>query len=271
MRSSPFKSVCASALKVNLKNIYRTSKMEVKDCQLKEQIEAVHKEHPAYGHKRIAIHLKMNRKRIRRVMIKYGIKPPRRRTKKHYCTKSTDHHNYVNLIKDIKVIDIPNYVWCSDISYFKFKGEFWYLASIEDIATRQVIGAMVGKHHNSELILETIKQALASGKCPYIFHSDQGTEFMASICTEYLERLGVKISVSAKGSPWENGFKESFYGRFKEEFGDINRFETIGELIEEIYQQIYYYNHKRIHTALMMPPAEYASKVAEKSHHKRGT
>ena len=48
----------------------------------------------------------------------------------------------------------------------------------------------------------------------------------------------MKVSVSAKASPWQNGYKESFFGHFKDEFGDINRFDTPGALIEEIYGQI---------------------------------
>ena len=75
-----------------------------------------------------------------------------------------------------------------------------------------------------------------------------------------MEGLGVTISVSDKASPWQNGYQESFFGRFKEEFGDINRFETIGELLEAVYQYIHYYNTKRIHTSLKMAPAMFAEK-----------
>ena len=79
---------------------------------------------------------------------------------------------------------------------------------------------------------------------------------MAKIVTDYLELRGVKISVSAKASPWQNGYKESFFGHFKDEFGDINRFETSGALIEEIYGQIHYYNFDRIHRSLKMSPVK---------------
>jgi transposase InsO family protein len=205
-------------------------------------------------------------------MRRYGIKPPRRKVKKHWCTRATENHRYKNLIKDrSKDIKIPHDVWSSDVSYIKYRGRFWYLATIEDIGTRQIMGVEIGKQHNSQLVLKTIKQALSKGKKPTIFHSDQGTEFMARLCTGYLEDQGIQISVSGKGSPWENGYKESFYGRFKDEFGDVNRFETVGELIEEIYTKIQYYNTKRIHTRLKMPPAIFAKKVAEFGLPKWGT
>ena len=70
--------------------------------------------------------------------------------------------------------------------------------------------------------------------------------------------LGVQISMSKKGSPWENGYQESFYNNFKTDLGlEFERFETIGELVEAIHQVIFYYNNQRIHTSLRMPPAKF--------------
>ncbi len=66
--------------------------------------------------------------------------------------------------------------------------------------------------------------------------------------------------MSAKGAPWQNGYKKSFYSHFKDETGDLDRFETLGELVEFIYQHIYYYNHHRIHSALKMPPSEFRTR-----------
>lgn len=256
------KSVRADALGINRKNIYRASKQALKDEALKEAINKVHIKHPAYGHKRLALELKLNKKRVLRVMKIFGIKPPRRKSH-YYTTRSTSHHSYTNLITDF-VPTKSHDLWCSDLSYIKFQGKFWYLATIEDIFTRKVVAAQMGKHHNSELVLETIKQAVLNVKqVPNIFHSDQGTEFMAKVCTDYLESLEVKVSASDKASPWQNGYQESFFGKFKDEIGDLNRFETVGELIEAVYQQIHYYNYDRIHTALKMPPAVYAELVRE--------
>jgi putative transposase len=228
------KTIRAEALGVRRKNIYRQGKQEQKDLRLKTAIEEVHTKHPAYGHKRVALELKINHKTVGRVMKRYGIKPPRRKIH-HFCTKSTSHHTYTNLIKELR----PNRLhelWCSDVSFLKYHGVFWYLITIVDVASRQIVAAEVGKKHDSVLTLRVIQQAITTTKqTPEIFHSDQGTEFMAKSCTEYLERVGVKISASDKASPWQNGYQESFFGRFKDEIGDINRFETVGELIEEIY------------------------------------
>ncbi len=270
-RASTSRLAITQALGISLKHLNRRSKLEIKDKQLKEQIEAAHKLHPAYGHRRLAWHLGINKKRILRVMHKFGIKPPRRKIRHHYCTKSVSYCPFTNLIKNI-IPTAANQIWVSDASYFWFAGRFWYLATIEDIFTRQIIGFAFGRHHDSRLVLSALKMAiLITGTVPLFFHSDQGAEFMAEAVVNFLQSKGVKISVSDKASPWQNGYKESFFGRFKDEFGDFNRFNSVAELMEEIYSQIKYYNQDRIHTALKMPPAVYAVKVSENHLPKRGT
>lgn len=248
----------AEAVGISRKNIYRHPVKPEKDKKLVDLINLAHLDHPAYGQYKMALHLGVNHKRTERVMKTYGIKAPRRK-KKYFCTVSTYNHNYTNLICEISREQFaPHLIWACDVSYFKFQGQFWYLATIEDLATRQILSSRVGKHHDADLILSVIKQSiLTTGHTPVYFHSDQGREFMARKVTDYLETQGVRVSVSAKASPWQNGYKESFFGHFKDEFGDINRFDTPGELIEEIYSQVRYYNFDRIHRSLKMPPTVY--------------
>lgn len=262
--------MCAAVLGINRKNIYRSLQQPARDQALKQQIEAVHREHPAYGHRRVAMHLGINHKRAQRVMAKFNLRPPRRRLPR-YSTVSSPHHTYSNLLKDMTV-STPHQVWCSDLSRLVYRGSFWYLATVEDRATRQILAARLGKRHDSQLVLATLRQAVAVGRTPAIFHSDQGTEFMAQCCTDYLEQRGVRISVSDVASPWQNGYVEAFFGRFKHELGDLDRFETPGEMIEAVYQHIHYYNHQRIHTALRLPPAIYAAQTfSDTCLHKLGT
>ncbi len=71
--------------------------------------------------------------------------------------------------------------------------------------------------------------------------------------------------MSSKGSPWENGYQESFYSHFKVDLGDPNRFDSLGELVWGVYKSIYDYNNTRIHTALKMPPAIFAKRHLERS------
>ena len=193
-------------------------------------------------------------------MAKYSLRPPRRRARR-YSTVSTPHHTFHNQLAKLDSITQPHQVWCSDLTRIEYHRTVWYLATIEDVATRQIIAHQIGKDHDSQLVLLLLKQAFTTGVQPTIFHSDQGTEFMAQRCTDYLEERGVHISVSDVAAPWQNGYCESFFGRFKEEFGDPDRFEIPGTFIEAVYHHIHYYNHDRIHTALKMPPATYAAKV----------
>lgn len=197
-------------------------------------------------------------------MKKYGIKVPRRKIKNNFCTKSVKHRKYPNLIKDLE-ITYENQVWCSDTSRFIFHGNKWYIVTVIDIFTRQVLGVAIGRHHDSTLVLEAIEMALVTSQtAPEIFHSDQGTEFMADACTDFLEKLKTRISASDKASPWQNGYQESFFGKFKDDVGDVNRFETPGELLETLYHAIHYYNNERIHTALKMPPVVFAKQFLKK-------
>jgi transposase InsO family protein len=100
--------------------------------------------------------------------------------------------------------------------------------------------------------------AIHNNPRPKIFHSDNGSEYNSEIFIEALQNIGTMISRSAPGCPWENGYQESFHSQFKVDFGDSSRFKTLGELVYEIYQTIYKYNHTRIHSALKMSPVQFA-------------
>jgi putative transposase len=97
---------------------------------------------------------------------------------------------------------------------------------------------------------------------PATFHSDNGSEYHAKPFRTLLENLSVAISRSKKGCPWENGYQESFYNQFKIDLGDLNRFASLGELTAAIYDTLYRYNTERIHSALTMPPNQFALQTA---------
>lgn len=239
---------------ISRKNIYYKSKLEEKDLKLKQKILDVHQRDVAYGHRRIALKLGINHKKVARVMKKYGIKPPRRSRSRKYTTVSTSNHSYTNIMKDAE-IKRANQAWVSDLTYIKYQKRFIYLATVLDVYTREVLATRISNKHDANLALSATKAAIAKEKTnPQIFHTDQGKEFMAQKCTKYLEDLGTQISVSDTASPWQNGYQESFFSRLKAEMGDMQWFDTLGELSEEIYSYINYYNKERIHTSLKMSP-----------------
>jgi len=258
------KTELAKKMGIARSSLYYRHKRPAIDDEVKKQIEAVLTDNPAYGHKRIALALKLNKKRILRVMKKFGIKPYKRRIKKP--RKKEDEGKpetqYQNLIKGISPIK-RNEIWVSDFTYLKFKEKFLYLATIMDLFTREVVGFNVSRFHNSELVLGALEDAIKKNNPPGCIHSDQGSEYDSQRYVSLAEGMGVKISMSAKSSPWENAYQESFYSQFKVDLGRTDRFEELGELIEAISMSLLYYNTKRIHTTLKMSPEQYKKRFQE--------
>ena len=255
------KTRLAKELGVSRSSLYYKRRRDEIDLELKRQIESVMVDRKDYGHKRIALHLKMGHNRIRRVMKKYGLKPYRRRTKRFIKKKDqgkppTGIPNLIKPLLENKLIVKPNQVWCTDFTYIKFQGKFLYMATIIDLFTREIVGINISRFHNRFLVVGALEDAVVNYKMPDIVHSDQGSEYDSVDFVVFVKIIGSKISMSERGSPWQNGHQESFFGHFKLEAGDLNRFESLGELIEYIYQQVYYYNNKRIHSILKMIPSE---------------
>lgn len=257
------KAELARQLGVSRQSLYYQLKMPAKDFKLKAEIERVMDKHKAYGHKRVAWALVINHKRTGRVMKLFGLKPQRRR-KAPFKPKDQNQApaTIPNLIKGI-IVETPNKVWVSDFTYLPYFGRFVYLATIEDIFTRQVIGWAISTRHNVDLIAEALLNALLENPAPEIHHSDQGNEYQSGYYLNLLNGLSIKPSMSEKASPWQNGHKESFYSGFKLELGHPECYPTLGELVEAIACQIHYYNNQRIHSALKCPPAVFAQRLAK--------
>jgi len=182
-------------------------------------------------------------------------------------------NRFTNLLKNINLFKYsPGQLLSSDLTYIKFQGRFLYLIIIKDIVSKEVIAFNLSQKHDSNLVLKTIKEALLkTGKVPLIFHSDRGSEYLSEECINFLQKLGISISVCDPGSPWQNGWSEAFFSSLKTESGDLNRFENLGELIEYLYGYLNYYNKERIQLKLKMSPAKFKEKFSESVLEKRGT
>ena len=260
-QSGTSKTLRARELGCSRGTLYYKPKKPDKDWQMKCLIETVLREHPSYGSRRIALHLKMNRKPVKRVMNIFGIKAYRRRGRKWKKTKNIK-VIYPNLLLTEYPL-YPNHIWVTDFTYLPFQGKTVYVATVIDLFTRKVVGLSVYTNHAVGLVLSAFMNALHSNPRPLIFHSDNGSEYNADVFIESLQTVGVQISRSAPGCPWENGYQESFYDKFKIDLGDPARFTTLGELVLAVYQTIWQYNNTRIHSALKMPPVQFAILAAE--------
>ena len=254
------KKKLAEELGVSRASLYYKPKMIEKDLKFKIEIEKVMKKNKAYGHKRIAWNLKKNKKRVLRVMKKFDLKPQRKRR----APKKPQDQNQApmavpNLIQGI-IIEAPNQVWASDFTYLPYFGKFAYLATVEDLFTREIIGWEISTRHNADLVVQALLNALGKHSVAGIIHSDQGSEYRSHKYQKLLQSYGIKQSMSKKASPWQNGHQESFYSEFKLELGHPECYPTFGELVEAIALQIHYYNNERIHTALKCSPRVFAEK-----------
>lgn len=262
------KKALAKELGISRQSLYYKPKLPEKDLKLKAKIEKVLDGNKAYGHRRIALALNINKKRARRVMRLYGLKPQRKRRKSPVKLKDQNQAPMAipNLIKGI-IIDAPNQVWVSDFTYLPYYSRFIYLATLEDVFTREIAGWELSTRHNEDLINAALLKALKYRQTPQIAHSDQGSEYKSKNYLNLLKSLDIKPSMSQKASPWQNGHKESFYSNFKLELGHPECCPTIGELTEAVAHQIHYYNSRRIHTALKCPPAVFAQKFINCQNH----
>ncbi len=257
---NPDISLVSEAMGISRTVIYQPDqKLQAKWESLRQQILDVLAINPGYGHRRIALSLGVGKKRVRKVMKLFGIKPYKRKAR---WTKRRDlgkpESGYINLIKGSCPIR-PGIVLVGDFTRISYMSGVVYLATFMDLFTREVVGWNVSTRHTSELVINSFFDAVKTlGKMPKIIHTDQGSEYNCKEYLSLLEKLGIQISMSKKGSPWENGYQESWYGNFKTDLGlEFDRFNTLGELIEAIHQTIVYYNQTRIHTALKMSPIQF--------------
>lgn len=246
------KILVGRALGISKLTVCYRSKRPAKDWEPETQIENVLSSEPSYGYRRVAQRLQINKKKAQRVMRLFGIRAYRRRGRKPKKRGAAGIF-YPNLLKT-NCPEYPNHIWVSDFTYIPFKGKFLYLATVMDLFTREVVGWSVLTNHSVQLILQTLFTALNYHRRPEIFHSDNDREYGLRIFIKALTEFGIHISRSAKSSPRENGYQESFYSQFKVDLGDPNRFKTLGELVYELHHFIWKYNHTRIHSALKMPP-----------------
>jgi putative transposase len=254
-----FKSKLCGFFGLDRSSPYKPHTQAILDAELVAQIRAVLVTHPFYGHRRVADALGIGKNRIRRVMRSESIPPPKRR-KKYSKASGGSKPAPTNLLKEQHLVaSYPHHIWAADFTYFWFQGRFYYLATVIDHYSRQIVGWSLGTHHNAELITTALMDAVSHYQPPVVAHNDRGSEYLSYHYQTICASLEIQPSASAPGSPWENGFQESFYNNFKLELGDISQLADASRLLESIALQLHYYNKQRIHSALHTNPAAYAA------------
>ena len=189
------KTTIAKQLGIARSTLYYQPRLTIKDEQLRQDIMQVLHLHPSYGYRRLAIHLKLNKKRVQRVMQLFGIKPYRRRVQKPKYVKrvSLADSELPNLLLDY-FPDTPSDVWVSDFTHIRYYGRWVYLATVMDLFSREIVGWFVSTKHDTALVAAAFFDALEQHSRPRVLHSDRGSEYLSQIYMELATNCGISMS-----------------------------------------------------------------------------
>jgi putative transposase len=208
-----------------------------------------------YGYRRIAALLgregwAVNHKRVERLWRREGLKVPERQPKRRRLW--TNDGSCVRLRPEHK-----DHVWAYDLVQDRTSdGRAFRMLTVVDEYTRECLAIDVGRRVTSEDVLERLCDLFVRRGVPQHIRSDNGPEFTAQRVREWLGRVGVGTLFIEPGSPWENGYCESFNGKLRDEVLDRELFDTILEAKVLIERWRAEYNGIRPHSALgYRPPA----------------
>lgn len=219
-----------------------------------------------YGSPRITRALKKKgivcgKNRVARLMHDNGITG---KTKRKYKATTNSKHNYPaaeNLINQNFNIDRPNQIWVADITYIPTDEGWLYLAAIEDLFQRKIVGWAMNSTMTRQLTLDALRQAVKRYRPPagLIHHSDRGSQYASHEYQQALRDYQFITSMSRKGNCYDNACMESFFGTLKLELIYGNRFKTRAEARQAVFEYIeVFYNRIRLHSSLgYMSPLEY--------------
>ena len=210
-----------------------------------------------YGYRRVHAQVQRQavcgRDRVARLMRQAGLQArPRRRFKR---TTQSQHVWPIapnRLAQDFTATAV-NQKWLADITYIP-TGEGWlYLATVEDLFSRRIVGWSMGTTLTDHLTCQALRMALARRHPPegLIHHSDRGGQYASANYTTLLQAAKAVQSMSATGNPYDNAPKESFFSRLKSELLPDRPFDTRPQARSATFEYIeVFYNRQRLHSAL---------------------
>jgi putative transposase len=219
-----------------------------------------------YGSPRVHAELRRegwrhSRRRVARLMREMGLVARRGRRRTPRTTDSRhDLPVAPNLLGRRFAAERPDAVWLADISYLPTDEGWLFLAAIEDLATREIVGWSMADHLRTGLCVDALVMALQRCDLPkgLIHHSDRGVQYAAEPYREVLERHGIEQSMSRRGNCLDNAPMESFFASLKKERVHEARFRTRAEARAAVFDYVeVFYNRQRLHSAIgYRTPAE---------------
>jgi transposase InsO family protein len=208
-----------------------------------------------YGYRRITEGLKIkygvifNHKKVKRIMLKYYIKPGYiKRIRPNTTYKRIEENVKPNLVNRNFKVDRINKIWCTDITYLIFNSKRVYLSTIIDLYDRSVVAYKISKFNNNQLVIDTLNEALGKRKnvTGLIIHSDQGFQYTSFEYKVICESNHIQISMSRKGTPIDDSPMESFHSILKKETLYNNNITSLQEYITLVEDWILFYNTIRL-------------------------
>jgi putative transposase len=222
-------------------------------------IAAIHAEvRGRYGSPRMTAELKArgpacSENTVAKIMREHGIraKAPRRRTR----TTDSDHGLPVAENHLARAFDPtePNRVWSADITYVPTREGWLYLAVVEDLFSRMIVGWSMAGHLESRLVVDALDMAGARRRpnAGLLAHSDRGSQYASDHYQRTLRSAGIACSMSEVGQCWDNAPVESFFGSLKRELAPDDVFATRDQARGAIFEYLeVFYNRVRRHSAL---------------------
>ena len=143
----------------------------------------------------------------------------------------------------------PNEIWVSDVTYFRFKEQVFYICAILDLYSRMVVGFRISHKNSTQLTKGTFKLAYENRKPrnDLLFHTDRGSNYRSKTFCTYLKSLGVTQSFSRAHVPYDNSVMESFFSSLKREELYRTKYRSENEFRTAVKNYMIFYNEKRPH------------------------
>ena len=222
------------------------------DLALMRRIDELHLEHPFAGSRMLRDLLRLEghsigRKHVRTLMKKMGIEALYR--KPNLSKRHDAHLIHPYLLRDL-VIDRPNQVWATDITYIPMRRGFVYLVAVIDWCSRKVLSWRLSNTLTTDFCLEAVSEAISRFGKPDIFNTDQGSQFTSSDFTGLLKDNGIRISMDGKGCWRDNVFVERLWKSVKYEEVYLKAYDTVADAKANLGRYLNFYNTRRPHQTL---------------------
>lgn len=206
---------------------------------------------PFYGVEKMTAWLirqsfEVNPKRVRRLMRLMGLEAIY--PKRNLSIASAEHKKYPYLLRDV-LVERPDQVWGTDITYIRMAQGFLYLVAIMDWYSRYVLAWRLSNTLDTQFCMDALEVTLAISQ-PEIFNSDQGSQFTSKEFTGRLQQSGVSISMDGRGRVFDNIFVERLWRSVKYEEVYIHNYESVSDAASSLAKYFQLYNRERLHESL---------------------